>query len=93
MYIKQIVQTIKQIGEKTKNIMKKNNILTSTVNSTVIASLEYNTDSKILTVKLHSGSVSSFSNVSMKDYDQFRSAKSVGAHFNTIIKKNFTLIK
>ena len=89
--MKKIVQII---GEQIKNIMKtKNNILTSTVNSTVIASLEYNTDSKILTVRLHNGAISSYANVAMKDYDQFRGAKSVGTHFNTIIKKNFSLIK
>jgi len=76
-----------------KNILKnKNNIVTSTVNSTLISNLEYNLDSKILTVRHQDGNVYNYADVSIKDYDALRTAKSVGTQYNKVIKKNYKLI-
>ena len=82
------------LGENKKMSKKKENIsLSSNVNSTVIDNLEYDMDRKILTVKLNSGTIANYANVSLKDYDALRTAKSVGTHYNTIFKKIYTMIK
>ena len=57
--------------------------------STVIASVSYSTETRILNIQFVSGFVYAYKNVPEEIYNQLRTSKSKGIYFNTHIKDKY----
>ena len=80
--------------EKDKNKENQENIITAEFkDSTVINNIEYNSETKILTVNLKTGKSPRYANVSAEEIENMKSAESAGVFYNTKIKKTYSLIK
>jgi hypothetical protein len=56
-------------------------------NSSVIAGIDYNTVTKAMRVRFHSGSVKEYSGISETQYREFITAPSAGTYLNQKIKQ------
>ena len=66
---------------------------TTPVDSSVIAEIGYDADTKILEVRFHNGRVYQYFPVPQSEYEKLMSARSVGSYFNRVIRVRYRSIR
>ncbi len=69
--------------------MRKTIKETLEVNSKAISVVTYHKDKKQLTVQFKNGRIYLYKDVPLKIYDKFRTNKSMGMYYNSIIRKKY----